>query len=80
MLTQQLRLFNFALCQSDKTEPSFVRSTAVKAADIASSDYVISPLTGEKIPANKIQEHMRIGKRTFLIIIRQNQRLMHPGL
>ena len=33
----------------------------MKAADAASSDYVISPLTGEKIPANKIQEHMRIG-------------------
>ena len=44
---------------------TFFCSTAAKAADIASSDYVISPLTGEKIPANKIQEHMRIGKRTF---------------
>lgn len=24
-------------------------------------DYLISPITGEKIPASKVQEHMRIG-------------------
>ncbi|CAG9836319.1 unnamed protein product [Diabrotica balteata] len=24
-------------------------------------DYLVSPITGEKIPANKVQEHMRIG-------------------
>ncbi|KAJ8935263.1 hypothetical protein NQ318_007073 [Aromia moschata] len=25
------------------------------------SDYLVSPITGEKIPASKVQEHMRIG-------------------
>lgn len=24
-------------------------------------DYLVSPITGEKIPASKVQEHMRIG-------------------
>lgn len=24
-------------------------------------EYLISPITGEKIPASKVQEHMRIG-------------------
>lgn len=27
----------------------------------AGDDYLISPITGEKIPASKVQEHMRIG-------------------
>jgi len=27
----------------------------------SASDELISPLTGTKIPANKVQEHMRIG-------------------
>ena len=34
----------------------------MKPSEVESADYVISPLTGEKIPANKIQEHMRIGE------------------
>lgn len=28
---------------------------------VAPDEYLISPITGEKIPANKVQEHMRIG-------------------
>lgn len=28
---------------------------------VASEEYLISPITGEKIPASKMQEHMRIG-------------------
>lgn len=27
----------------------------------APDEYLISPITGEKIPASKVQEHMRIG-------------------
>lgn len=27
----------------------------------ATDEYLISPITGEKIPASKMQEHMRIG-------------------
>lgn len=27
----------------------------------ASDEYLVSPITGEKIPASKMQEHMRIG-------------------
>ncbi|XP_074105276.1 splicing factor 3A subunit 1 [Cotesia typhae] len=35
---------------------------SIKAAKPASSDeYLISPLTGERIPPNKVQEHVRIG-------------------
>ncbi|XP_058793939.1 splicing factor 3A subunit 1 [Phymastichus coffea] len=28
---------------------------------VASDEYLVSPITGEKIPASKVQEHMRIG-------------------
>ena len=38
---------------------------AMKPTEAETADYVISPLTGEKIPANKIQEHMRIGKVVY---------------
>lgn len=35
---------------------------AVKVArPTVGDDYLISPITGEKIPASKVQEHMRIG-------------------
>lgn len=35
---------------------------AVKASKSAAPDeYLVSPITGEKIPAHKVQEHMRIG-------------------
>ena len=32
-------------------------SKTIKASD----EYLISPITGTKIPASKVQEHMRIG-------------------
>lgn len=36
--------------------------TAIKTARPAAPDeYLISPITGERIPASKVQEHMRIG-------------------
>jgi splicing factor 3A subunit 1 len=36
--------------------------TAVKVTrPTVGDDYLISPITGEKIPASKVQEHMRIG-------------------
>lgn len=35
--------------------------TATKQAKSQMTDELISPLTGTKIPANKVQEHMRIG-------------------
>ena len=28
---------------------------------VAPDEYLISPITGERIPASKVQEHMRIG-------------------
>lgn len=38
------------------------KQKSVKAhATGAQDDFLISPITGEKIPANKVQEHMRIG-------------------
>lgn len=37
---------------------SLVVRAPVKAAP---EEYLISPITGEKIPASKVQEHMRIG-------------------
>ena len=37
----------------------------MKPTESETADYVISPLTGEKIPANKIQEHMRIGEVVY---------------
>lgn len=37
-------------------------SLAVKVTrPTVGDDYLISPITGEKIPASKVQEHMRIG-------------------
>lgn len=36
--------------------------TAIKTQKVPTTDeYLISPITGEKIPASKVQEHMRIG-------------------
>ena len=29
--------------------------------DAASEEWLTSPITGEKIPASKVQDHMRIG-------------------
>ena len=34
---------------------------AAKKVDPASNEYLVSPITGERIPAAKVQEHMRIG-------------------
>lgn len=34
-----------------------MKNVKVPTAD----EYLISPITGEKIPASKVQEHMRIG-------------------
>lgn len=42
-----------------KYDPKQVQKPVVKAAP--SDDYLISPITGEKIPASKMAEHMRIG-------------------
>jgi len=36
-------------------------AAAVKEVDAASEEFLISPITGERIPASKVQEHMRIG-------------------
>ncbi len=34
---------------------------AKKPVDPASEEYLVSPITGERVPASKVQEHMRIG-------------------
>jgi hypothetical protein len=35
---------------------------SARTAPVESTTDMISPITGEKIPANKVQEHMRIGE------------------
>ncbi|KAH8311573.1 hypothetical protein KR044_006974 [Drosophila immigrans] len=37
------------------------KATQPKPAPVATDEYLISPITGEKIPASKVSEHMRIG-------------------
>ncbi|XP_033244206.1 splicing factor 3A subunit 1 isoform X1 [Drosophila miranda] len=37
------------------------KATQPKAAPLPTDEYLISPITGEKIPASKVSEHMRIG-------------------
>ena len=41
-----------------KYDPKMVQATKVK---VDSEEYLVSPITGERIPASKVQEHMRIG-------------------
>ena len=42
--------------------PPFV-ARAVPTTEASNPDqFMVSPITGEKIPAHKVQEHMRIGK------------------
>uniref|UniRef100_A0A8D9DQP7 Splicing factor 3A subunit 1 n=1 Tax=Cacopsylla melanoneura TaxID=428564 RepID=A0A8D9DQP7_9HEMI len=40
-------------------DPKQARAPVIKPS--AADEYLISPITGEKIPASKVQEHMRIG-------------------
>ena len=35
--------------------------TIKKIVDPTTEQYLVSPITGEKVPASKVQEHMRIG-------------------
>lgn len=42
-----------------KYDPKQVQKPAAKTA--ATDEYLISPITGERIPASKVAEHMRIG-------------------
>ncbi|ALC47140.1 CG16941 [Drosophila busckii] len=37
------------------------KATQPKPAPVTTDEYLISPITGEKIPASKVSEHMRIG-------------------
>lgn len=37
------------------------KATQPKPAPVITDEYLISPITGEKIPASKVSEHMRIG-------------------
>ena len=32
-----------------------------KKVNVESEEYLVSPITGERVPASKVQEHMRIG-------------------
>lgn len=48
------------VCSSSVLFFSFVASKPLPS--VATTDeYLVSPITGEKIPASKMQEHMRIG-------------------
>ena len=40
-----------------------------RPAQPATEQFLISPITGEKIPADKMQEHMRIGKIIFISFV-----------
>ncbi|XP_031357807.1 splicing factor 3A subunit 1-like isoform X1 [Photinus pyralis] len=40
---------------------TFMFSAHKPVRPVGGDDYLISPITGEKIPASKVQEHMRIG-------------------
>ena len=46
---------------------------AAKPAVIGQEDladkFLISPITNEKIPAHKVQEHMRIGQSLLLLLL-----------
>ena len=39
-----------------------------KTAPAGSEQYLVSPITGEKIPASKMEEHMRYGKGLILLV------------
>ena len=41
-----------------KYDPKMVQASKVK---VDSEEYLVSPITGERVPASKVQEHMRIG-------------------
>ena len=41
-----------------KYDPKIAQATKKKPEP---EEYLVSPITGEKIPASKVQEHMRIG-------------------
>ncbi len=36
-------------------------AAAAGAGDAAPEEFLVSPITGERVPASKVQEHMRIG-------------------
>ena len=43
-----------------KYDPKAAKKAAAAAAE-ASEEWLTSPITGERIPQSKVQEHMRIG-------------------
>ena len=43
-------------------QSAFLFPAPKKVVQQAPDQFLISPITGEKIPVDKIQEHMRIGK------------------
>lgn len=55
-------MLNLDVSVKSKSTMVFVNVSVVKSVKPTSQDdYLISPITGEKIPASKVQEHMRIG-------------------
>ena len=53
----------FPSSQVRKYDPKAAKkaATAAMKEDAASEEWLTSPITGEKIPASKVQDHMRIG-------------------
>lgn len=45
---------------------------APKPLRLLSDNYLVSPITGDRIPADKVQEHMRIGGFTYILPIPNN--------
>jgi splicing factor 3A subunit 1 len=44
-----------------KYDPKLAKKATTKAVDTTTEEFLVSPITGERIPASKVQEHMRIG-------------------
>ncbi len=53
---------NVEVRQYDPKQAKAAKKAAAPAAEAgASEQYLVSPITGERVPASKVQEHMRIG-------------------
>ena len=50
------------LCSSINHFPLFPYTDRTVAVEPSTDQFLISPITGEKIPADKVPQHMRIGK------------------
>ncbi len=45
----------------DPKQAKAAKRAAAAASEAAAEEFLVSPITGERVPASKVQEHMRIG-------------------